>query len=192
MAGCFQLDTIDHSAPTPPAPPVIRYESLRPEIDAVVMVRLPEPGETMPPAVFYMPYLFDANGFETDDLHGRWFVNYDPATTVAPNVFADIKRKPAPEETDAGTTEDDCPCEGCCWEARFNVPDYVFREGTGCYQILALISDSEFKSIQGELHLTENENTIPAEAIWWVWAYRGEDPVSPAFDTCAKNVEANP
>ena len=186
MAGCFQLDTLDHTVPTPPTPPVIEYETLHPAVDKVITFNLD--GENN--AEFYMPDIFDANGPEELQLFGRWFVNYDPEVTIAGNAFTDISRRTESEDEDAGTTDEDCLCRGCCWEARFSVPITVFR-GPGCYQILALISDSRFLENFGQLHETESP-TIPARAIWWVWAYDSAVPDSPAFDLCADPVEANP
>ena len=180
MTGCFQLDTIDHTVTTPPTPPIIRYESLHPAIDKVVTFNTDN--ET---ASFYLPDIFDANGYEEERLYARWFVNYDPISTSAPGVFGPIDRIEA-EETD------DCICPGCCWSTQFTVQASDFGEGEGCYQILALVSDSDFKDVRGQLHETVNENTIPARAIWWVWVYSGVDPVPPEFDTCADLAEAGP
>jgi len=188
MAGCFQLDTIDHSAPTPPTPPVIEYESLYPPINRVITFRLDGP-----PADFYIPHIFDANGFEEDQLFGRWFVNYEPTTTASVHPFV-VERQDAPvvpEDPDAGTTEDDCPCEGCCWKAQFKVNATDFS-GDGCYRILAYVSDSRFKEEFGHYHEAENPDAYPAQVTWWVWAYSGEAPDSPAFEECADRVEVNP
>jgi hypothetical protein len=186
MAGCFQLDTIDHSAPTPPTPPVIKYETLNPPIDKVVMVQLADSeGHAGDNAVFYLPHIFDANGYDQGELFGRWFVNYfDPLAVVAPPPFNEIRRSPEPEETDGGTADDDCLCPGCCWEGRFTVPVTEFDEGDGCYQVLALVSDSKFKDDIGFFHETEQPTEV-ARAIWWVWAYSGDEPgTSPALEDC--------
>lgn len=185
MAGCFQLDTIDHSVTTPPTPPVIKYESLYPPIDNVVKFNL-EGGE----AKFYIPHIFDANGFEQQQLYGRWFVNYDPEDSSS-NFFGAINRKPEPEETDAGTTDDDCLCPGCCWETQFTVRATDFGEGEGCYQILALVSDSDFLDLPGQLLETETPTHAP-RIMWWVWAYRGVDPDSPGLEDCGEPAEVNP
>ncbi len=186
---CFQLEPIEVETPIVNVPPIVDLSKVEPAMDSVVKL---QPSGIVS---FKVPFILDANGFEEEEIYGRWWVDYrdHPQTLSATDIY-EIHRMEEEIPTEDASTDDSGTaegktCQGCVWEASFSVDPSAFSEGA-CHQILAVFSDSPWNTCPG-MQCTETP-TILARAVWWIWVDDGSG--EPGISACGQveNIDAGP